>query len=550
MKNKSNYIANVTLSEFSALESLKYLFQHPKTRYQIKKLELRECEVESVTIDTIDKLLQILVPLSSKEIELRNRLSKEITDDMKNNLPTHEIEKLRKKIKNDIYQQDENELTYYGDDEKVSQNQVLTEMLSMYYCKTPSTLTDNLKDFITSELTSKRLESSLKNLKALEIRGIEENEDDLFGEICTILLNNICNQLESLHIDDDLIGLQEWKFFENNYSNVNDDDDDNDNKDDDDAGAHVPPWFPANVRHLCVFSPQKSSDNDNEEEEEEEDDDDDDNLWHYISHQNFPKLQHLRVYITDVVNKLDQKHLCGSTASVVPQLAELIKNGLKSFCLTLAELEMQHIGSIDKTPEFFQENCLLHQERRMHVSFPLLSFVRNLLQLLQQCRCSLDPFSKRDEFILKLELRVGLPSYDADDAEICDMLEAMSSDEFKQEFVTLLNQILMIFIWLKYVFKSAMLCFKVKFYGDDIMLQAVQSVCDSVVEEQVSMKSDTSHVVDTSVQQRGDTLWFACVWKNFVTAAPNLSGNCAASHCEPYCDFQCDLCKPICWLSQ
>ena len=529
-----NIIPNVTFYELNTIKHLKYLIQHHNVRCQIKKLSLVNCSLKSATRESIDELLQILIPLSPKEIELKNRLSKEITNEIKNNLTIDEIQKLEERIKNQVYEEnekkfDENELTYHDNDDKKMQeedknNVVLTEMLSLDHCEASST--QNLIDFIGNTLTIKRLQSSLTNLKALDICGISKCEHDIFGEICTILLNNICNQLESLHIDDDLVGLKKWKFVENNYTDINDGD------------QYKQSWFPSNITHLCVYSQPKL--NDNDDEDDDEDEDDSIPFWHCVSSHNFPKLQHLRV--SNVSNDCNNEHLCHSNAPVVSQFAGLIKNGLKSFYLTLQKLEMRDLVNEDITPEFFDQDCLLFDERKV---FPLLSFLNNFCQLLQ---CSCNPCNKdMDEFILKLKLQIDLPTYH-NAVEACNIYDAILSCKFKQEFVKLLNQILMIFVWLKYVFRSAMLCFKMTFDGDETMLGAVQSVCNSIVGEQVSMKSDSSRVVDAKVRQRGRTLWFAVVWKNFVTAAPNIPYNCVASHCEPQCAFCCDLCKPTSWL--
>ena len=162
--------------------------------------------------------------------------------------------------------------------------------------------------------------------------------------------------------------------------------------------------------------------------------------------------------------------------------------------------------------------------------------------------------NNRNEFIFKLEMMVDLPTEECflryDDFE-----KIYDADGIMEKyFAKLMNQVLILFVWLKYCFNKCMLCFKIKFEqkpdDDDedyfILVQSMENLFNTIVDEQASMKSDDARIVDSRVLQEGNEMIFAVVWKNFVQTAPNLS--CTASHCQPKFDYYCDTCQSKPWL--
>ena len=180
-------------------------------RSQLKQLSFENC----VTYNRRDQnlillFLRMIAPLSRKQMELNIRLRTEITDEMKKMLQLWQIEKIEKKIKDEIdlkYTKkfDENELTYDENDNnknKRSDSSSSIEMLSMQGCSFYPSHSDLA--FLSQTLTAQRVESSLGNLRAFAFDSrmtdrSRMNRSNMYDEIAVIILNSICNRLESLH---------------------------------------------------------------------------------------------------------------------------------------------------------------------------------------------------------------------------------------------------------------------------------------------------------------------------------------------------------------
>ena len=194
-----------------------------------------------------ENLLQLIIPESPKDIELNQRLSKEISDEQRNKLHSWQIEKLENNIRNEI------ELKYdtfdINDLSKVNDNDINCrknkykyqwstniEMLEfdVFWFRANNEILELLKD----KLTCQRIKSAYKNLRGLIIDDVENN----FGVFtCQMMLNTVACQLESLHFNchSDYIGMiDKWHFVSNDYPCVKD--------------RMNSSWFPKNLKHLCL----------------------------------------------------------------------------------------------------------------------------------------------------------------------------------------------------------------------------------------------------------------------------------------------------------
>ena len=188
---------------------------------KLKRIDLINFRLGSdhLTRGNIDHFLQILAPLSPKETELRARLKSEITQEMRQVKQSWEIEKMKKQIVNEIDSKyspkfDENELsctsTSYNDEWHSS-----LEMLSIVNPLTHRYIIDHDRNVNTyaqwgnyceQQLDSKRICTSLSNLKGLAIKMLQREEDfNIFTCIYQALLNSLTNQLRSLHIDNTVV---------------------------------------------------------------------------------------------------------------------------------------------------------------------------------------------------------------------------------------------------------------------------------------------------------------------------------------------------------
>ena len=316
----------------------------------------------------IDKFLQIIIPLSPKQIELRDRLKLEITAEMRQSKESWEIEELEKQIENEIdckYNPkfDENELTLCNiNDDEFKTNckyrwHSSIEMLTLRGCISASDYVEiidtPLGDYCAEQLelqklfncnsngniSINRIKSSLINLRGLEIRIISSDEKDgIFVLIASALLNNLTNQLRSLHIDNTIVAFVGWKFIQNmhyyncySYPDTKCDHDDHD----DDGTCNCQTWFPTNVEELCLSFVQSRDKRVNRSNI----------FWHYVNKNTFPKLKRFKV--TDIVNEIlyEKVQDTQQIKILINNLNGLIENGLESLQFKLERLDLRDLGT-------------------------------------------------------------------------------------------------------------------------------------------------------------------------------------------------------------
>ena len=503
---------------------------------KLKQIKFYGCDFHYTIKNGVRQLLQIVAPLSPKEIELQQRIETEITDKLTKKTTEYEIENLQKKIEmevNDKYEKKFNESDLSYDKNEVGRESSVLEMLSFELCC--ATHSPEIIQLVRDEFTLNRIQSTLINLKAIAIDQTRLIDgQDMFCTICVILLNSICNQLESLHIGDECSKLRKWKFIENNYCCTKE--------------ARQASWFPANVKELCLTD-HKYHDHPRKE-----------NMWQKICKDIFPKLEHLRCVI--VVDQNNAPFLSNLRSnSLGDNFCGLVDNGLKSASLTFDKLEMNDFINIsqDKNKQkkhIFDER--MYPEREHVCISTLIDTFRDLFEDVSQSRIAKNG-NLSDQFILKLEMIVDVPQIDTWYDQVCEY-----ENIFKQYFSKLMNKALSLFIWLKYCFNKCMLCFKIKFqwrdhqldkYNDDeydedicnvtIVMQSMKRVLEDMIDEQASMQNNDSRVVDTKVLQQRNEMIFAIVWKNFIEAVPKSC--CTTSHCEPHFDYYCHACQNRPW---
>ena len=165
-------------------------------RISLRNLKIASGETIEDDIDTIEQLLQMLIPLSPQNYELEQRLKTEITDKMRKTMKSNEIEQLENKIKQEIYVKyntfDENKLS--NENNITKEWAANLEMIELCDC------CDDLHRAIfyqlEDRLTQQQIVNSLKNLRALVfLPSVEATIDsDCISLIGCRLLNYICNQ--------------------------------------------------------------------------------------------------------------------------------------------------------------------------------------------------------------------------------------------------------------------------------------------------------------------------------------------------------------------
>ena len=212
-------------------------FRSMATYCNLKRIDLIGCNLfyDELKKDDINVFLQMIIPQSPKDIELKLRLNDEITNEIKKSKKPEEIDEMKQNIKNEIDEKykpkfDENELCSVNSrqNRKYEWNSKI-EMLSIVgFDRLALQPLDNpMSDYLISKLNnSERIKHGLSNLQSFQCKNHATLPRDAYPPpdflptgtyITGAILNNTANQLTSLHIDNGITCLWNWDFVKNDY---------------------------------------------------------------------------------------------------------------------------------------------------------------------------------------------------------------------------------------------------------------------------------------------------------------------------------------------
>ena len=507
---------------------------------RLKRIDLIDCWIsyDEVDRDGIDNFLQLIVPLSPKEIELRKRLKTEISNEMKESKESKQIETLEQKIKDEINEKykpkfDENDLNLIDKDEDKNEKyewHSQLEMLSLVGFDEDGdgpriTNSDELWDYCTSQVNPNRIKQRLINLQGLCLHGKIDWSNPAIGPLSSTILNTLGNQLRSLHIDDGALkSLGHWSFVWNNYPCTKE--------------SIEESWHPSNAQELCLSkSPNVSCKH----------------FWFRINSNMFPKLKHLKI-IDKVDTDFQKKCFGGGDAHVNRNLSSLVDNGLKSFQIKFTGLDCR-----DFDPDC---NIVTNADRDKRVSMKdLLRFIQNIF-VKEGDAAAGDDNDNDDEctkrirsIIVKIEIEIDIP----DCRKWDDDIDIPFSSQIGLANISI--ELLLIYSWLIKRYDRVMLGFKLTFLGSKEdrtwnCCKFLRSIRESMVrslKKDIIFHNEHGRVVETSitplntcyVRDQRRISAFAAVFKSRNKTQKNIS--CEFSHMEPKYKYQCQNCQVTPW---
>ena len=445
--------------------------------------------------ENLDIFLQIIMPLSPKEIELRDRLKLETKHEMKQLQQSWEVEKVKKQIENEIdckYDSkfDENELSFCENKPFSS-----LEILSLNDCRVVSYQPmpqPGMLRYCDKQLDSQRIKSSLAKLKGLALT----NEDcSIFGRISSAILNNITNQLRSLHIDNLSIGYvcNDWKFIKNRYPCAKE------NK--------TKSWFPANLQELCF---QLAGDPTQESYR----------FWYRINPNTFPQLKRLRVVDCDNRDDYLLDHI------LIQNISSLVGNGLQSLELGFFNNLLNDVNVSGKYGRIGIDRML------KIVGAGLVEAKTGGIDISTN-------YSFSNNFILKLQFNVRLDSYTYEDdgTVYCD-------DDLSQSWVDDISlRLLNIVSSLDVIYSDFMFGFKLVFDNvndKDHIFGILRQTLDNHPTYQGSTKQKCS--VDKQLKHERDSIMLVVTFKKFNVGRDNSCSVTNFCNMDPNFEFDCDGC--------
>ena len=530
-------------------------------------------ESELDDINFWKQFLDIIVPLSPKACELKERIDKEFKDASKiKNKTTDEIDLIKKQIKQEIdfkYNTfDANELNTFpimnSNGEYKSNYKYASPITQLSFDNCNCDIaTTNVMEFLNKELTQQRIQNGLANLKSLTLRrwncyfGVVDNGLVLFY---AKLLNSISNQLESLHTTDDMnLFEQKWLFAQTVVNCDKTSLSDSPRIEEQQRTT----WYPANLTHLCLYSNSYSSSTKH--------------LWHHVSAKTFHKLQHLTINNlmdapnTEIITQgLEYNlHLSDSNneCNVIDNIASLVGNGLTSLQFRFRLLTKDNI--VQQPKIFWDDWGLRHVVQQpenysctiqtflnfMSKVFERLSYtyIEPISDNVDKKKNYLMQFKKSDHFALKMAFQVKVEITDDDCESGCNRIKLGC---LRQELIYICKELCLLYSGMLHCFENyVMLCFKIEFQVslNETDAGKVMSVLDTIANKKsMLLSSDDTKAVDSSVKmtkyKRSDkaTILFGVVIKSKNKGKANLS--CPMGHCEPKFEFECKKCEHFPWL--
>ena len=495
---------------------------------RLKRIDLINCAVSDwdMTREDIDNFLQLIVPLSPKEIELRKRLKKEITNEMRESKQLWEIEKLENDIKDEIDEKydpkfDENELNTINDENKSMQSMqkrkyewnCQLEMLSLVDFDNgsdePDDHGDELLQHCISQLVPNRIEQALVNLRGLCLRGDIDWNCPTIGPLAAALLNTLTNQLVSLHIDDHLLAslCNDWSFVKNNYPCT--------------KASIGESWHPSNVEEMCfIYAGYPLSRK----------------FLLKINSSMFPKLKHLKVEQT-----VEEELFCiNSEKNIwINNLSSLIINGLESLQIRFTKLDFRDFATN------FNVGTYENRQNRILIN-DILQYIREIFA--KSKNDSLNRL-KQNRMIVKLEFDIRLPSIGSMDSDNMVL-------DVKNTLQSIGTKLLLIYSWLAKQYDRVMLGFKLRILGYGscpwVWLFDIRNDIKKLVKEHIVFQNEDCKVVDISITEQAEflngnpkELVFAAMFKSLNKGETNMS--CQFCHMEPKFKYHCNRCQATPW---
>ena len=515
--------------------------------YSLKQIEFWESGLSCGRLDKdgIDLFLQMIIPQSPKNVELKCRLNNEITDEVKKNKQLWQIDEMKQNIKNEIDEKykpkfDENELNELNDSNSLKNKQYKwhsqIELLSFvdFDRELESTLDEPISQYLMSQLDdSQRIKNGLSNLQSFECKylpllslGEYQELEDLATDIylCGSILNNTANQLTSLHIDNSVNGLWHWDFVKNEYPCTKE--------------SIQQLWFPANVEHLCWKHNNESVG---------------EPFWYQINSTMFPKLKHLKIIDDgDSIAKIMTENTDRQN-EIVSNVSSLVKNGLESL-----HIELNKLHSIDFCSN--SNNCKNRDKQRYIEKchrkeiVDICKFLKMVCQMVKSKKLRKQKTSREveeEQFILKLELNV---EFDESDKELgFDELRHFFSKENEEYFNKLGLQLLEIYSWMIRQYCRAMFGFRLQLKRHrqvdyDYLMSWLCILLEEHFDNQIVFQSDKTRSVDkvVTINSQETQVLVAAMFKNQNYGEHNIS--CQFCHQEPNYKYQCNDCRIYPWL--
>ena len=507
-----------------------FIDERIKGSERLKRIDLIDCQISHEDMDEhdVDNFLQIVVPLSPKEIELRQQLKQEVTDEMRKSIPLSQIEKLEKDIEDKINKKydpkfDENELNQVENNSRKnleyewnSQLEMLSLVnLDAYDADLEDSHRDQLRLYCVSQLTPNRIQNTLTNLRGLCLYGMVDWDSILIGPLSVALLNILANQLTSLHLDHTLFSFLDdhWTFIRNNYPCTKE--------------SLTQSWHPANVQELCLSSKFGYVDQ----------------FWKRVSSTMFPHLKHLKI----VDGIFDRPHtmVFGSNAihnAMTLNLSSLIVNGLES-------LQLKFIGMDCRD---FDPNCNIATFSKRKNRVLIKDILQSIRSVFSQSKN--DQFKQQQSMIVKLEFEINIP----------DMRNMVNlSLNINNEFENLSMELLSIYSWLAKQYDRFMLGFKLNFLAhrrDDTWvyrrtLCSIRNDIKRSIKNHIIFENEHGRVVETSITSEQDCIdksiydkrrvAVAAMFKSWNKSETNMS--CEFCHTEPKFKYHCHNCQAESW---
>ena len=481
-------------------ELKRFLLRHNDHLKEIKLMEFNY-----IFKRDFSDLLQILIPLPPEKYELKNRLSTEITNKMRKEMKRWEIEKLENEIQKEIDLKyntfDENELTFDENDNnnsninnKNSKNwHSCIEMLT--FDELVASLHDNgWEEIVKRELTTKRIKTGLAKLKCL-VNSAMYDSQYLDSIIIKHILDNIGNQLLSLHINDCFRDFEIQNAFEMATNYLNDPCTITSTQ-----KFSKKNWFPQKLQHLCLRSEDRKRQY----------------LWHKVTKFTFPALKHLTI-----LQYFERNATFINSNRFIDHFASLIKNGLKSLSFDIRSVGLNHIY-IDRN--FVKLSKIL-----------LVDFFNQFRRIFKNIS------SKQDEFILKIAINIVDNSIDKF-RYISDFVKHCKREK---KFTAIFDTLALMYLSMSQCFSNVMLACKFSIGIDSNKSQKwAECIHDEIAkalnEEWLFSRDETKCVnycecMSTSLKK----LDFAFVVK---------SKHFQVCHMDPKHEFECSRCESKPWL--
>ena len=538
---------------FSQVLSFFAEFHHPL--YTLETIKFDECEFEWTNPSQLFEFLRFIIPVSLQNYHITMSIltywETRWNDNDIAQLSENQIDMLKTKQDSVIlecvqmFHEDRKRncenLSYSKDDPN---NTTITysniKYLSFVDCRDTtdhaiatkeSPVVDNQLKQLQSD--GDRIKNGLCNLRALcwKLSQSDDDSDDdiskrdvdylVFPQIWYEILNNIGNRLESLHFVDTMAGNSGWIFFQQYSSKFKTNGTDSistsiDTTEKDNINHMNQPWYPINVKEICIHDGIHSALNKNGHLRQKYN-----YFWCDIASWNLPKLQRL-----NVATPLDDENIKYIVkGSMKNDMSSLINNGLNCLCINL--------------------KCCLDDCGKKTKSHNIKSYIKSFCTMIDNC----DANKCIDRnFIFKVTFNVELRMNEMGEFEYM-----IATRLFEFNFSGIIN----LFKSINNKFKNCMI--GVKFHITQIIYGPNPNVdweIANMEDASESLKTKAlPYLVAACVQT--DEIQFDCDITTkkqdselvFTIILKNTNSDNDICYMEPYFDFPCKRCQPHPYLT-